>query len=178
MKKITIISSSLRNKSSSYTIAKKIEEAAHIKNDVSFIDLHNFNLNFCKGCLACQNTGKCVIDDDVKNVLEGVSLSDVIVLVTPIYFYSVSGQLKTFLDRLNPLYIKKNKFKEFYLVLTCADDDILAKEGPEKDIKGFISCFDDVELVDTLCFTNLNSIDDLSSHQEYLDKAFKFGLNL
>ena len=52
-----------------------------------------------------------------------------LVFATPIYYYSVSGQLKTFIDRLNPLYLRQNKFKQVYLLATSAEDDKSAMDG-------------------------------------------------
>lgn len=177
MKSITIISSSKRGLSSSKAIALKIKEGAEIKNKVNFIDLADFNLEFCNGCLICQKVKDCVINDDMKKVLTQISKSEILIFVSPIYFYALSGQMKTFLDRLNPLYIRKNKFKEVYLVTTSQDDSYESIEGPVKEINGFIQCFDGVVLKDTFPVLGVNSYDDLLK-TDYLKRAEEFGKSL
>ena len=74
------------------------------------------------------------------------SSSDVIVFATPIYYYEMSGQMKTFLDRLNPLYYRENKFKEVFLLATSADTEERAMDGAVKGLEGWIECFDGVKL--------------------------------
>lgn len=174
MKKVVIISSSLRTNSSSRTLALKVKEGLELNNEVTFIDLKDFNLKFCIGCLACQKTGKCVIDDDVKTILDEVSNADAIVFASPVYYYSISGQLKTLLDRLNPLYIRNNHFKEVYFIATCAEDDEVAISKPTTTIEGWIDCFEGVKLVKTFAGIGINSVKDLEN-TDYLKRAYEFG---
>ena len=105
MSKILVIATSLRPKSNSDTLAMEMirgaEEAGH---KVEFVSLKSKQISFCKGCLACQKTEKCVIKDDAVEIAEKVKLADTLVFVTPIYYYEMSGQMKTLLDRLNPLF--------------------------------------------------------------------------
>ena len=175
MSKITVVSSSLRTKSTSRTVLEEVLEGLKDnKHDVELVDLRKIELNFCKGCMACQELGKCAINDGVNNVLPIVNDSEIIVFVTPIYYYSISGQLKTLLDRMNALYTSETrKFKKVYAVFTCADDQLSAIEGPKKAIEGWVECFDGVELVDTFNGLCLNEVEDID--EETLKKAYSFG---
>ena len=65
---------------------------------------------------------------------------------TPIYYYGLSGQLKTFLDRMNALYGKENSFKRVYLLASAADTEESAFDGAIKGIQGWIDCFEGVRL--------------------------------
>lgn len=85
MKKVLVISSSLRNQSTSRKLALEMIRGIKENNQVDFIDLMNLNFSFCHGCLSCQNTGKCVLDDDIKKVIDKVNDSNILVFVTPIY---------------------------------------------------------------------------------------------
>lgn len=78
-------------------LISKIEE---LKETLEYL---NKKIEFCKGCLSCQNTGKCIIKDDANEIIEKIKNSDVVVFSTPIYFYEMAGQMKTLLDRTNPL---------------------------------------------------------------------------
>lgn len=82
---------------------KGAEEAGH---RVERFDAARMNISPCKGCYACHKKGKCVFDDDMAPLLgrDGKILSaDLIVLVTPIYYFSMTAQLKTVLDRFYSL---------------------------------------------------------------------------
>ena len=94
MKNVVVISSSLRNGSNSEILAQEFVKGASLKNNVEYISLKDINLKFCLGCLSCQRTGKCVINDDVKDYLEKISSADILVFATPIYYYSMSANLR------------------------------------------------------------------------------------
>ena len=104
MSNVLVISTSLRAKSNSDILAERLiagtKDAGH---QVEQISLKGKTIGFCKGCLACQKTQKCVQKDDAVMIAEKVMNADTLVFVTPIYYYEMSGQMKTLLDRLNPL---------------------------------------------------------------------------
>ena len=105
MKKIIVISTSLRHGSNSNILAEKfIEGAKAAGNEVEKISLVGQNIQFCKGCMACQKQGRCVIKDDVNSIMAKVLKADVICWATPIYYYEMSGQMKTLIDRMNSDY--------------------------------------------------------------------------
>ena len=112
-KKILFVSSSLRARSNSERLAQEAARGARdAGNEVELVSLKNKDLRFCKGCLVCQKTGKCVIQDDMTEMIAKVQSADALVFVTPIYYYELSGQLKTFLDRCNPLFPQEYAFRE------------------------------------------------------------------
>ena len=147
MKNVIIISSSLRAGSNSRILADRFAAgAADASNNVKIIDLKKLKPEFCIGCLACQKTGKCVLNDGINDILQEISSADVLCFATPVYYYSVCGQLKTFLDRLNPLFGKDNKFKDVYLLATAADEENSAVDTTIACIQGWIDCFEGVSL--------------------------------
>lgn len=104
-KNVLVISSSPRKNSNSDTMAEAFAEGARFAgHNVEKITLRDKTINFCKGCLACQKTQRCVQHDDADVIAQKMLHADVLCFATPIYFYAVSGQLKTMLDRANPLY--------------------------------------------------------------------------
>ena len=87
-KKIVVISTSMRANSNSEALAKSFTDGASNEgNDVEFISLKDKQVGFCKGCLVCQQTGNCVIKDDVKGIMDKVIDADIVVWATPIYYY-------------------------------------------------------------------------------------------
>lgn len=147
MKRIVIVSSSPRKNGNSEILAQKFAEGAKAAgNEVKYIAVRDVGLKFCTGCLYCRAHGKCVLDDGMNALYKDFQNADILVFATPVYYYAVCGQLKTFLDRLNPLYGRENKFKDVYLLATAADDDEAAMDGAVKDLRGWIDCFDGVAL--------------------------------
>ena len=77
------------------------------------IKLSKLNIGFCKACGACKSTHECIIRDDAKSFLEKMESADGILISTPVFFGSMTAQLKALLDRTRPLRIKdfalKNK---------------------------------------------------------------------
>ena len=100
MANVLVISTSFRKNSNSDILSDEfIKGAAEAGHNVEKINLSDKTINFCKGCLACQKTQKCIINDDAREIAEKVLNADILVFATPIYYYSVSGQLKTLIDR-------------------------------------------------------------------------------
>ena len=124
MKKVIVISTSLRHGSNSDLLADRFAEGAKAAgNEVEKISLIGKNIQFCKGCLACQKLGRCVINDDVNDIMAKVLKADVICWATPIYYYEMSGQMKTLIDRMNAMYEQDYKFRDVYLLTTAAEDE-------------------------------------------------------
>lgn len=146
-KKVVVISTSLRANSNSNALAeafaKGAKEAGH---EVEFISLRGKRIEFCKGCLACQKTGSCVIQDDANEITEKVLTSQVVAFATPIYYYEMSGQMKTLLDRMNALYSKDYAFRDVYFMASAADEDAATPERAINGLKGWIDCFEKAEL--------------------------------
>ena len=88
----------------------------------------------------------------------------------------MSGQLKTFLDRLNPLYVKHNNFKEIYLLASCADDSSSAIEKTIVALNGWIECFEEVELKGNLLATSTTGPNTIT--EEFKNKAFFLGKSI
>ncbi len=177
MKKIIVVTSSPRRGGNSETLATRFAEGAiSAGNSVEFVSVKDLDLQFCIGCMYCQNHDKCVLDDKMNSLYSKFQHADVLVFATPVYYYSVSGQLKTLLDRLNPLYPRKNAFKEVYLLATSAEDDESAMDGCISDINGWIACFDGVQLKGVLRGTGVSDKGDIDK-TDFPAKAFEMGKN-
>jgi multimeric flavodoxin WrbA len=121
-KKVIIISSSMRKGNSDKLCDKFQEGAIASGNIVTRINIRDIRLNFCLGCRDCYNYGDCVQNDDMNNIYPKIKKADVLVFATPIYFGEMSGSLKTFLDRLYPLYTSISG-KVAYIIASCYEDD-------------------------------------------------------
>lgn len=171
-KNVFIVSASARKNGNSATLAAEFAHGAvDAGHNVAKVDLFDLKLNFCLGCLACQKSEKCIIDDDINGLLSTVQNSDVLVFATPIYYYGLAGQLKTFLDRLNPLFNRRNRFKEVYLLASAAEDDQSAFDKALIGLQGWIECFEGVELKGVVRAGGVTAVGDIQTtdfpHQAY-----------
>ena len=122
MKRVLVISSSPRINSNSDMLCKQFGKGAvESGHEVEYIRLSEKKVNYCIGCYACARTGVCFHHDDMREIASKVAACDVLVLATPVYFYSMSGQLKVFIDRLVPIYTKVNA--DVYIFATAYDSN-------------------------------------------------------
>lgn len=177
-KKVLIISSSPRKGGNSEMLAEAFANGCKSSgNDVETVFLREKNFTFCKGCLACLNLGHCVINDDAVEIAAKMHDADVIVFATPIYYYCVSGQLKTMLDRANPLYNTDYKFSKVYLLATAAEEEKETVDGTEKAVQGWVDCFERAELSEVIFAGGVTNVGDIKNHPA-LTKAFEVGKNI
>lgn len=179
MKKVLIISSSLRGGSNSETLAHEAEKGAiEAGNKVDFISLKGKDIKFCIGCLSCQKTHKCVIKDDMADIIAKLQNADALIFATPIYYYEMSGQLKTFLDRCNPLYPQENNFKDVYLITSAFDSSDSAANATISGLKGWISCFEQSRFSGSLIGGGIDEPKSVLARGDLLQKAYNLGKNI
>ena len=178
-KKVLIISTSLRNNANSEILAHETERGAKdAGHEVEFISLKDKKLEVCKGCLACQKLGKCVINDDANEITEKMKNSDVIVWATPVYYYEMSGQMKTLIDRANSLFATGHKFREIYVITTFADASDNVVQTVINGVNGWIACFDGVKLCGYVNGAGLEAPNDAKTNKNLLQKAYDMGKNM
>ena len=178
MKKVIVVTSSPRKDGNSELLAKAFADGAlSVGNDVRFISVRDLNLKYCIGCLYCQSHDSCVLSDDMNGLYEKLQNADVLVFATPVYFYSVCGQLKTFIDRLNPLYPRQNKFTDVYLLATAADEDEKAMDGALKAVQGWVDCFDGVSIKGVVRGVGVTDKGEIKGTR-FIDQAYDMGKNI
>ena len=176
MSHILVISTSLRAKSNSDILAERMiagaKEAGH---EVEHISLKGKEIRFCIGCLACQKTQKCVLKDDAIEIAEKVRNADTLVFTTPIYYYEMSGQMKTMLDRLNPLYASDYKFRRVYMLSTATEDEATTPEKAVNGLQGWVYCFEKAELAGSLFCGGISNPGEAAGKTAELEEAYQFG---
>lgn len=174
-KHVLIISTSLRNRSNSDILADSFMSGAKdAGNMVEKISLYGKSFTFCKGCLACQKTQKCVIQDDAVEIVEKMRKADAIAFATPIYYYEMSGQMKTLLDRANPLFSSDYSFREIYMLTAAAENSAEVPEKAVNGLRGWIDCFEKAKLVGTVFAGGVNNPGDIAEHSSLKD-AYEMG---
>ena len=150
-KKVVILSTSPRRNSNSEALADAFARgAAEAGNDVEIIRMREKNIRFCLGCFACQRTGKCVINDDMAEIVPRMEQADVLVFATPIYYYEMSGQMKTLLDRANPLFVADYRFRDVYFLSSAAEAEAYVPRRAQSGLEGWIECFEKARLAGTV----------------------------
>lgn len=135
-KKIPVISGSPKKDGNTATLVEWLTKGAKSKGaeveivKAAFLKYKSIG---CASCRACQKSDKyeCIIDDEAKFILAKMAKVDVIVMVTPLYFYGPSTQLKLIFDRMFSLYKWDNKTatmktplkgKTFVLIASAYED--------------------------------------------------------
>lgn len=143
MKDVLIISASPRKGGNSDMLCDRFALGAkEAGNNVEKIFLPSKNVGYCRGCGVCNTTHKCVQSDDMAEILDKMVNADVIVLATPVYFYSLDAQMKTLIDRIVPRYTEIRN-KDFYFIMTAADTDKDSMRRTLETFRGFTEdCLD------------------------------------
>lgn len=173
-KNILIISASFRENSNSEALVDAFAEGARSAgHDVRKISLRGKEMAFCRGCFACLKTGRCVIADDAPEITAAMHDADVIAFATPIYYYEMSGQLKTLLDRSNSLFDSDYAFTDIYFFAAAEEGEAVfsrAKAG----IEGWIECFERSHLAGTAFAGGFNDAE-RAAGSPALDEARRLG---
>ena len=178
MKRVIVISTSLRPGSNSDMLADQFMEGAKAAgNEAEKISLAGKNIQFCKGCLGCQKLGRCVISDDVNDIMAKVLKADVVCWATPIYYYEMSGQMKTLIDRMNAMYAQDYQFRDVYLLTTAAEDEEETPRRAETGLTGWIDCYPKSRLAGTLFCGGVNAARAIEGNAK-LQEAFEWGKNV
>lgn len=176
MKNVVVISSTPRKGGNSERLAECFSEGARdAGNTAELLFLRDYDLGFCKACYACAKTGKCFQKDGMNEIAEKLLAADVIVFATPVYFYTVSAQLKTMIDRLVPFYTKIRA--DIYLFCTAWDPEIKNLELTLESIRGCTrDCFEGCEEKGALAVGDVSEVGAIENRPE-LETAYRMGKN-
>ncbi len=175
MKKVLLIRASARKSGNSNLLSDQFAAGCQAAgHSVTNIFLADYKIQMCLGCYGCETHGACYQHDDMARLLPLLHRADVIVFATPVYFYSMAGQLKTFLDRTMPLYFKSCLPKDVYLLTASESPDPSAVEGTLEGIHGWIRCFSSITFKGGIYGLGVLKCGDIRGHAE-LDAAYALG---
>jgi len=171
--KLLAINGSPRKKWNTATLLKKsVEGAASQGVETELIHLYELNFKGCVSCFACKTTGgesygRCAVKDDMATILEKIPQTDVLILGSPIYFGSVTGEMQSFLERLQfpfltytdpPASIFPGKIRTGF-IFTLGADENMAKE------RGFDARIDMYAFILKMIFGNSESLSCYDTYQ-------------
>lgn len=142
-KKILILSGSPRKGGNSDLLCDEFMRGAQESgNDVEKIFIRDKKIGYCTACYYCRDTGKgCAIKDDMAEILDKMLEADVIVMSSPVYFYSIDAQMKTVIDRTVAKW-RDIKNKEFYYIMTAAEESDTVMDCTLECFRGLAVCLD------------------------------------
>ena len=125
--------------------------AADAGNGVEKIRIAEKKIGYCSACYCCRTSGGvCAKKDDMAKILQKMIDADVIVLASPVYFYSIAAQLKAVIDRTVARWTEV-KNKEFYYIVTCADDEKESQERTLECFRGYADCVEGAMEMGVIC---------------------------
>ena len=134
-------------------------------------------INFCTGCGLCIYHDKpCPQKDDVEAIQQKMSAADLIVMATPVYFYSICAQLKMLIDRLCA-YNEKMRGKPFGFIMTSEDGDPACMDRPLETFRGYLVCLKDVTERFVLRAAGVTHLGD-AAKSPYMEEAYELGKSL
>ena len=156
-KQIVIISSTPRKGGNSDVLCDEFAKGAIAAgNTVEKIFLKEKEIGVCTGCGYCINhPGVCSRKDDMTTIKDQLIAADVIVLATPIYFYTMCGQLQTFIER-NCFFYTELINKEFYYIMTAADGEIVRASCRERVYDIVYCTAGDVSIINNNLYMSAN----------------------
>lgn len=111
-------------------------------NQVEKIFIREKKIGYCTACYYCEDhQGTCAIKDDMAEILHKIKKADVIVMSSPVYFYSIDAQMKTLIDRCVAQWTTI-KNKEFYYIMTAAEDSGNVMDCTLECFRGFAVCLE------------------------------------
>lgn len=176
-KNILVLSASPRKGGNSDTLCDRfVQGAQEAGHQAEKIFLRDMAINYCLGCETClQNGGICVQKDDMAGILEKMIAAEVVVMATPVYFYSMDAQMKALIDRTVPRYTEI-KNKELYFIATAAAEDKRLLERTIEGFRGFADCLEGAREKGALCAAGVWKRGDVKSTSA-MQEAYMMGKN-
>jgi multimeric flavodoxin WrbA len=179
-----IAGSPRRGGNSDILLEAALEGAREAGAETAAIFVRDLDISGCLECGGCDETGVCVVDDEMTRVYEAIESSDAIILATPIFFYAMPSWVKAVIDRSQCLWMRKYALKtdpararKGALIAVGATRGKRLFDGITLTAKYFFDTFN-AEIVDELLVPGVEKKGDITSHPELLDKAREIGVRL
>lgn len=175
--KVLAISSSPRKGGNSDVLCDEfLKGAAESGHETQKIRLAEKNIAPCTACYGCVEHHACVRKDDMADVLAALKAADVIVLASPVYFYSICAQMKTMIDRCLAGY-QQIRDKTFYLIVTAADPQHSTADETLADFRGYLRCLPGAKEAGVIFGTGTWDKGDVYRHPS-LKQAYEMGKSI
>ncbi len=188
MKVLGIFGSPRREGNTEIILEEVLKGAEKEGAETNRVFLTDLTITPCKECHGCDQTGQCVILDDMEKIYPKLLESDIIILGSPIFFYGVTAWAKALIDRSQALWAKKyllkdpslgkeGKKRKGFFISVGATKGQKVFEGAILTAKYFFDTFN-AEYVGELLFRGVDGKGDILKHPEALKQAFEAGRRL
>lgn len=176
--KIVVLQGIPNRNGSSNTLAKSfIRGAAEAGHDVEVLDAAHADIHPCTGCIHCGYEGPCVRKDDVEKFRAAILAADMVVFVTPLYYYGMSAQLKTLIDRFCAFNSSiQRKHMKSAIISAAWNADVWtfdALESHYKTLVRYLNFYDVGAVWGKGCGTP-----SMTKNSRYMQQAYELGKNL
>ena len=182
-KNVLILKGSPRKNGNSSVLADQVAQGARQKGaEVSSFRIDEMNIRPCDACDFCQDTnGICVIKDDMQTLYPKIQRADAIVIASPIYWFTITAQIKLCIDRwyaFEPIKSEVWPDKKIGIILTYGDSDPY-NSGAVNAIHTFQSMFDYLGVkIAGIVYGSASDIGDVEKQPELMEKAYQLGEKL
>ena len=178
MKNVLILEGSPRANGNSTILSEAFAKGAKEAGcSVETIRVARKKVAGCLGCNACyRNGGTCVQKDDMAEIRDKMLAADVIVLASPIYFYSMTAQMKAVIDRTYAFY-QQLAGKTFYFLITCAATEAEYTQTMLAALRGFTCCVPEAKEGGVVLGLNAMDAGDIRK-TDAPEQAYQMGKNL
>ncbi|MDT8716961.1 flavodoxin family protein [Clostridium sp. 19966] len=177
-KKILVLSASPRKEGNSDMLCDQfVLGAKEAGNQAEKIFLNDKEINYCMACDSCRgDEGKCIQQDDMTEILDKMIAADVIVMATPVYFYTMDAHMKTLIDRTYARHTQVSN-KEFYFIVTAMDGRKQAMGRTIEGFRGFTDCLSGVKEKGIIYGVGAWNMGDIKGHPA-MKEAYEMGRNV
>jgi multimeric flavodoxin WrbA len=182
MKVLGILGSPRRGGNSEVLLDKALEGARSAGHDTEKVVLNELKFVSCQECGSCDKTGKCVVNDDMQTIYKKLDKTQVVILASPIFFGSLSAQVKAMIDRHQCCWVDKyvlekdthRRTKEGYLFLVSATNRENFFKNAESIVRNFFAV-SNIEFKENIYCPNVDEKGKILEHPDCLEQAFKLG---
>ena len=179
---VLVLKGSPRENGNSNMLAEQVVVGAKEAGaEVESFMLHHMDIRPCDACDVCQETGVCIVKDDMQTLYPLLEKADAIVIASPVYWFTLSAQAKLCIDRWYALESPQGsalRGKQFGILLTYGDTDLYTSGGINA-IHTFESMFRYIGAeIKGMVYGSANKVGDIEKQPDLLQKAYQLGLKL
>jgi len=188
MKVLGIFGSPRRGGNTDILLEEALKGAQSQGVEVERIYLTDFSITPCRECHGCDQTGRCVIEDDMQKIYPKLLEADIIILSSPIFFYGVTAWVKALIDRSQALWARKYLLKDSslgkggrkrkgFFISVGATKGQKVFEGAILTVKYFFDVLN-AEYSGELVFRGIEAKGEIRNHKDAIQQAFETGRKL
>ena len=165
-------------------LEEMLKGAEEVGAQIERIRISGLQFSPCVECHSCDETGECVLDDDMEKVYPLLLEADCIILASPIFFYGVTAWTKALIDRVQSLWVRKYRLKlppeepkrrrKGFFISVGATKGPRLFDGAMLTVKYFFDALG-LDSAGQLLFTGVEAKGDIRNHPTALREAFKAG---